>query len=231
MPLEAIRGQSEPFPARRRVPDRPSLLLRSEDSVPARVGGSDQEHGAAFQVDLAGLVVGFEAQAFFEVTERRWEVAPVLLVAVDSGREMLGQLPLQRGGAIPKSEEFEYRDRYVLALDSDQVERTIEEVLSCLHQKHPAADILFKLENEVMAMHTPEGSEIEKNLREVVNDYDIHAAPYTTEGGIISHFGVDCIICGSGSIKNAHQSNEFMSKEDIFKGIDVIKAIIERMCF
>src|SRR3989339_999339 len=52
--------------------------------------------------------------------------------------------------------------------------RVEEEVLSCLHQKHPAADILFKLENEVMAMHTQAGSEIEKNLREIVNDFDLH---------------------------------------------------------
>ena len=137
---------------------------------------------------------------------------------------------------IPEDCEIKVGYRTLPGDDSDTIYQELKhriesEVLPALREKHPEADISFKLENEVMAMHTREGSEIEKNLREIVNDFDLHAAPFTTEGGIISHFGVDCIICGSGSIKNAHQSNEFIAQEDIFKGVDVIKAIIERMCF
>ena len=51
----------------------------------------------------------------------------------------------------------------------------------------------------------------------------------TTEGSFYSKYGYDCIILGPGN-NNAHEPNEYITKEQLEKGVEVYKKIIKKYC-
>ncbi len=56
-----------------------------------------------------------------------------------------------------------------------------------------------------------------------------HAVSYGTEGGIFQHHGFPVIICGPGSIDQAHQPNEFIAPEQLELGAAFMRRVAEAL--
>ena len=56
------------------------------------------------------------------------------------------------------------------------------------------------------------------------------AAPYYTEGSIYNEAGIPTVICGPGDIDQAHRPNEFITHEQMERGLPLLSALIERIC-
>ena len=52
------------------------------------------------------------------------------------------------------------------------------------------------------------------------------AVSYAAEAGQFAEAGFDAVICGPGSIEQAHRADEFISEEQLFAGQEMLKKLI-----
>ena len=128
---------------------------------------------------------------------------------------------------------FEYRTMpgedpaYVLR----QIQGYVKEVLLPAFQKQqPGVSIEVVEENRGLPMVAPPGSEIEALALELAGQTRTGAAPYYTEGAIYSANGIPTVICGPGDIDQAHRPNEFITREQMERGVPFLARLIERVC-
>jgi acetylornithine deacetylase len=128
---------------------------------------------------------------------------------------------------------FEYRTmpgedpEYVI----NQVRGYVKEVLLPEFRKQqPEVDIQVELTGQGQPMMTPAGAEIETIALELTGQRRSTAAPYYTEGAIYNEAGVPTVICGPGDIDQAHRPNEFVTREQLEKGVTFLGRLIERVC-
>lgn len=54
--------------------------------------------------------------------------------------------------------------------------------------------------------------------------------PYFSEAGDYTGVGIPTVLCGPGSIDQAHTANEFISVDQLKKGVQVFKKVINKVC-
>lgn len=89
----------------------------------------------------------------------------------------------------------------------------------------------FKIEVEenhpiVPAFSTNETAEAVNLIGKITGNYNWNTVSYASEAGYFANAGFEAIICGPGSIKQAHRANEFISKDQLKKGTEMIDALV-----
>jgi acetylornithine deacetylase len=79
----------------------------------------------------------------------------------------------------------------------------------------------------VPALDTPEHLPIVDLVKKLTGIHEVDAVSYAAEAGQFAEGGFESIICGPGSIAQAHRANEFISIEQLDKGVDFIAALVE----
>jgi acetylornithine deacetylase len=79
--------------------------------------------------------------------------------------------------------------------------------------------------------HTPsfqgtEGNAGVKALQFVKKDLRISAAGFATEAGFFQKLGADVVICGPGSVEQAHQPDEFIDKSQLSSCVDLMRQVL-----
>jgi acetylornithine deacetylase len=85
----------------------------------------------------------------------------------------------------------------------------------------------------VAGMRSPRGTTLEATLRAVLGADVPHGAggaPFATDGGELERGGIASVVCGPGELEQAHQPNESMPRAAFERGVDVIRAVVERLC-
>jgi acetylornithine deacetylase len=128
---------------------------------------------------------------------------------------------------------FEYRTMpgedpsYVL----DQVRGYVkEELLPRFRAQQPGVDIEVLEESRGLPMQAPPGSAIERLALELTGNPRTGSAPYYTEGAIYTEGGIPTVICGPGDIDQAHRPNEYVTREQLDRGLPFLLRLIERVC-
>jgi acetylornithine deacetylase len=89
----------------------------------------------------------------------------------------------------------------------------------------------FKINTElyhpdVPPLDTPEHLEIVDWIKNLSGRDDLITVAYAAEAGQFSEAGFQTVICGPGSIDQAHRADEFIAVEQLGKGVDFIKKLI-----
>jgi acetylornithine deacetylase len=71
--------------------------------------------------------------------------------------------------------------------------------------------------------------EAESLVRQVTGDNGTHVVSYGTEAGQFQREGYSVVVCGPGSIEQAHQPNEFIAVSQLEAGVVFIRNIIEKL--
>lgn len=71
--------------------------------------------------------------------------------------------------------------------------------------------------------------EAESLVRSITGDNAVHVVSYGTEAGQFQERGYSSIICGPGSIDQAHQPNEFIEISQFNAGHDFMRRLIEQL--
>ncbi len=82
----------------------------------------------------------------------------------------------------------------------------------------------------VPPLDTPEHLFIAKLIRELTGVETLQTVAYAAEAGQFSEGGFEVVICGPGSIAQAHRANEFISCEQLEKGKEFILKVVEWCC-
>ncbi len=56
------------------------------------------------------------------------------------------------------------------------------------------------------------------------------SAPFASDGGWLSRLGLDCVICGTGSIGVAHRPNESLPVEEFARAGDLLTRVALLAC-
>jgi len=92
----------------------------------------------------------------------------------------------------------------------------------------------FKIENvehhpPVPPLDTPEHLSIVEMIKELSGNDQLQTVAYAAEAGQFSNGGFETVICGPGSIAQAHRADEFIAKEELDKGVAFIKKLINKL--
>ena len=106
-----------------------------------------------------------------------------------------------------------------------------EDILSDLRQKFPDTQIKTELYHPLVpALDTPEHLDIVPLIRELSGVQELQTVAYAAEAGQFSNGGFQSVICGPGDIAQAHRANEFVSIEQMVKGVAFIERILAHLC-
>lgn len=104
----------------------------------------------------------------------------------------------------------------------DKVERAMQLV-------HPDAKITTNLRFNVPGLKPEEDGVAENLVRKLTGDNGQHVVSYGTEAGQFQDGGYSAIICGPGSIEQAHQPNEFISVKQFNEGEVFMRRLIDHL--
>lgn len=79
----------------------------------------------------------------------------------------------------------------------------------------------------VPSLNTNENAEVVALVGKLTGNQTWSTVSYASEAGQFAKAGYQSIICGPGSIKQAHRANEFISKEQLHKGVNMMQALIK----
>ncbi len=113
-----------------------------------------------------------------------------------------------------------WRERYLA--EARRVEAEMQAV-------HPAARIEVTDLFDVPGLKPETDGAAETLVRRITGDNGTHVVSYGTEAGQFQQAGYSAVICGPGSIAQAHQPNEFISVAQFQAGIGFMHKLIDRL--
>ena len=110
---------------------------------------------------------------------------------------------------------------------------TLKQWLSEIIAKLKAGDESFIAEVLEARANTPldvpEESEVVQQLRQLLGT-EPTGAPYFTEAVDYTKAGIPTVICGPGNIDQAHTPNEYITLDQLDRGVDLFRRLIRRTC-
>ncbi|MEM6317164.1 MAG: acetylornithine deacetylase [Bacteroidota bacterium] len=79
----------------------------------------------------------------------------------------------------------------------------------------------------VVPLDTPDKSSVVYFVQQLTGTTDTKAVSFASEAGQFAAEGFETVICGPGSIAQAHQANEYIEVEQMEKGVDFLNTLIE----
>jgi acetylornithine deacetylase len=121
---------------------------------------------------------------------------------------------------VPAECRFAFEFRNLPTLDPaaifDQIEGyAMHTLLPQMQREHPAAAIEFVRIASAPGLDTSEQAAITQLVRALSADQSKRKVAYATEGGLFALAGVPSIVCGPGSIDQAHKPNEYIELDQL----------------
>ena len=124
------------------------------------------------------------------------------------------------GNIVPDAAEFMFEFRYVPGFDPDAPVAEItrfatHELLPRMQAVDPRSQIEIELVNAIPALDTKETEPIFRRVRDLVPGASVGKVSYGTEASFFQGAGVPAMVCGPGSIAQAHKPDEFVTLEQL----------------
>lgn len=123
--------------------------------------------------------------------------------------------PVQRGDA-----EFVKAD---LKAYCDEV------LLPAMQAVYPGARIETEVIGEVEGLTPMEENEARRVVAELTGANTAGLVPFGTEAGIFQTFGMDVVVCGPGSIEQAHKPDEFIAIDQLAACLEMLEKLVKRV--
>ena len=132
---------------------------------------------------------------------------------------------------IPRKCSFGWEYRCLPGTDEDEIvsdfNRFAENVvLPDLRSRAPDASIVTVPGAVCPGLNVTEGSPAETLVLALAEQNDTHAVSYATEAGLFDEVDLPTVVCGPGSIDQAHQPNEFIELSQLELG----HRFMDRLC-
>jgi acetylornithine deacetylase len=123
--------------------------------------------------------------------------------------------------SLPGDDAQHYIDRFTAFCN--------DTVLPEMRKTAPNSDITINVRAGTPALQFETDSEAERLCRQLTGDNAVRAASYAAEAGQFQEAGLSTVICGPGSIAQAHQPNEFITLEQVELGTRFMSDLIEKL--
>lgn len=134
---------------------------------------------------------------------------------------------------IPRRCAFQWETRLLPTADQDFVPRRIEAFAGMLEPAMkavaPDTGITTEMVNRVPGLAPEEGSEAEHLALHLANANATHAVSYCTEAGLFQQIGIPAVICGPGSIEQAHKPDEYIDISELRKCEGFMSRLVQQL--
>jgi acetylornithine deacetylase len=135
---------------------------------------------------------------------------------------------------VPRQCEFEFEIRNLPQQDLDALVHEIKHyasdvLLADMRSRYPESDIRFDETSYYPGLHTDPTSAVIAYTR-TINPIDEIGdnVSFGTEAGLFDGIGINCLVCGPGSIDQAHKPDEFVSREQLQSCDQMIENLVHR---
>jgi len=95
-------------------------------------------------------------------------------------------------------------------------------LLPRMRKIHPEANITTETIGEVDGLEPTTENEARDIVMELTGVDTAELVPFGTEAGLFQASGMSAVVCGPGSIEQAHKPDEFISLEQVQNCIDML---------
>ena len=96
------------------------------------------------------------------------------------------------------------------------------EILPEMRRLSPQADVVTEVVGEVCGLLPMPENEIRDMVQHLTGANGASVVPFNTEAGLFQQLGMQAIICGPGSIEQAHKPDEFIAIDQMAQCLDLI---------
>ena len=135
---------------------------------------------------------------------------------------------------VPRECQFEFEIRNLPQQDLESLAHDIKHhardvLLPDMRARYPEADIRFDELSCYPGLHTDPASTVIAYTR-AINPIDRIGdnVSFGTEAGLFDALGIDCVVCGPGSIDQAHKADEFVRREQLRFCDEMIENLVHR---
>ena len=120
---------------------------------------------------------------------------------------------------VPNLCEFTFDYRNLPHMTQDDIlapiQAKVAELNAQMQARAPETGIELMQEESVPAMTDNNSAELQSLIAALTGDDERHKVAYATEGGQFTNAGIPTIICGPGSIEQAHKADEYVEMIEI----------------
>ncbi len=98
-----------------------------------------------------------------------------------------------------------------------------------LRARYPEVSVKVTRLSDVPPLAPDPGSAAETLVRAITGDNALRAVPYATEAGQFHLAGIPAVVCGPGSIDQAHTPNEFIAVSELEKGVELFGEFLNHL--
>ncbi|TCI84810.1 acetylornithine deacetylase [Tenacibaculum sp. M341] len=125
----------------------------------------------------------------------------------------------------------------VRTIPMDDVTSIVEEFEAYCREREAELRNIFPdfsiktIENHPAVPHldTKDDADVVNFIKNICGKSKLNTVAYASEAGQFANEGFQSVICGPGSIAQAHRANEFISKEQLKKGEEMIQKLIKEL--
>ena len=134
---------------------------------------------------------------------------------------------------VPRECRFDFEMRYLPEDDpsaiADEVKRYAATLMPEMQAVSEDAGIAFEETNNVPALSAKESDEVVQLALALSGANGTGKVSFATEGGLFQQAGIPTVICGPGSIEQAHKPDEFIELDQVRQCEAFIDRLIERV--
>ena len=135
---------------------------------------------------------------------------------------------------IPGRARVDWEMRPVKASDAEFVKSDLarycaETLIPAMRSVSPEADIVIETIGEVGGLVPADENEAKAILMELTGATEAGVVPFGTEAGIFQAMGMSAVLCGPGSIEQAHKPDEFLDVAQLSECLGMLERLSARL--
>lgn len=134
---------------------------------------------------------------------------------------------------VPNLCEFTFDYRNLPSMGTQDILPVIEQRITELNQQMQQVDsqtgIKIKQLESVPAMTDTESEALQQLIAGLVQSSARHKVAYATEGGQFTNAGIATVICGPGSIEQAHKADEYVELAQLAECDDFLQKLLQSL--
>jgi acetylornithine deacetylase len=144
-----------------------------------------------------------------------------------------------RGGTalnvIPHECAFDFEFRHLPGDDPDRLLKELQDHIESrlqpeMRATHAAAGFTIEPLSEIPMLDTGPEAEVVALAQELAGDRDFGKVSFATEGSQFQRAGIPTVVCGPGSIAQAHKPNEYVTLDQIRRCDTFLRRLADRLC-
>ncbi|MFV1600826.1 MULTISPECIES: acetylornithine deacetylase [unclassified Phaeobacter] len=135
---------------------------------------------------------------------------------------------------IASKAQVDWEMRPVQQADADHVKDTMarychDVLLPAMRAVYPEASIDTEVVGEVAGLVPTTRNEARDIMAELLGSKSADLVPFGTEAGLFQALGMDVVVCGPGSIAQAHKADEYLAIDQLGQCLSVLDQLAARL--